>query len=114
MGGSRYAWLRHCGRRNSRAGIPLLRRAYPAEESAFETPPSDQRSTARLFPAIEIEAQPTARIVLMDDVVTEASTNLAPARRGREASPNVGGSERFGSAFVMAGAASARSHALGR
>ena len=69
--------------------LPLLRRAVPAEKLAFETPSSDQPSTALHLPAIEIAAPPTARIVLMDDVVTGASTNLAAATRGGEAFSNV-------------------------
>jgi hypothetical protein len=69
--------------------IPLLSRAYAVKKSAFQIPaerPNVQQHYDSM--TIGVAAAPAARIVLIDDVVTQGSTTLAAATRVAEAFPN--------------------------
>jgi hypothetical protein len=73
----------------AREVLPMLMRSYAVKKSAFQIPaerPNVQQHYDSL--ALEPPAQPTGRIVLIDDVVTQGSTHLAAATRVAEAYPN--------------------------
>jgi hypothetical protein len=70
--------------------LPLLRRAYAVKKSAFQMPaerPTVQQHYDSMATAVTVP--PAARIVLIDDVVTQGSTSLAAATRLAEAFPEV-------------------------